>query len=256
MAYNRIVALTPSITETLFAMGVENRVVGVTDACDYPPEVNSKSHVCSWFDPDINRITLLEPDLVLGLSTAHEQISFLLKNEGIRCILFNPATVQEVLADMISLGYLLGVSEQAESLVNGFKHRMKKLAAQVEHIRPDERLTVSRVLDIDGENLIVAGPRSFQYDVIRQAGGINVTASINEAYPLVPFQIFKEWDPDMIFLCGTDRSYISRLQADPLWQGLAAVHHGNIHLFDCGLTCRTGPRIIDMAELLFQTLYG
>ena len=255
MAYSRIVALTPSITETLFALDVENLVVGVTDACDYPPGANSKSHVCSWFDPDINRITLLEPDLVLGLSTAHEQISLLLKNEGIRCILFNPATVQEVLADMISLGDLLGVSEQAASLVNGLKHRMEKLAAQVKQIRPDERRTVSRVLDIDGENLIVAGPLSFQYDVIKQAGGINVTASLNEAYPVVSFQTFKKWDPDMIFLCGTDQSYISRLQADPLWRGLAAVHHGNIHLFDCGLTCRTGPRIVDMAERLFQALY-
>lgn len=256
MTYKRIVSLTPSITETLFAMGVKDRVVGVTDACDYPPGANSKSHVCSWFDPDMNRIIELEPDLVLGLTTAHKQLALLLNKKGIKCILFNPGTVEEALDDMMSLGTLLDRKEAADSLVKGLKRRMEMLAEKVKQIKPEKRLTVSRVLDIDGENLIVAGSKSFQYDVIKQAGGINVTTAINEAYPTVQFQSFKTWDPDMIFLCGTDHSYISRLEADPLWQLLTAVRNRKIHFFDCGLTCRTGPRIVDMAELLFQTLYA
>lgn len=256
MTYTRIVSLTPSTTEILFALGVEDRVVGVTDACDYPPEANSKSHVCSWFDPDMDRITDLKPDIVIGLETAHHRLGPILKKNTIRLVLLNPVTVADALVDMISLGTLLGIPEASESLVEGLKHRMEKLAEQVKQIQPEERLTVSRVLDINGENLIVAGPKSFQYDVIKKAGGINVTTAINEAYPTVSFQSFKTWDPDMIFLCGTDHSYISRLEADPLWQLLTAVRNRKIHLFDCGLTCRTGPRIVDMAELLFQTLYA
>ena len=256
MIYERIISLTPSITETLFSLGCGDRVVGVTDACDYPPEANSKSHVCSWFDPDMDRIADLKPDIVIGLETAHKRLAPLLKNGGIQLLLLNPATVADTLADIIFLGTLLGISEAAESLVKDLKHRMEKLAAQVKQIKPEARLTVSRVLDIDNEQLIVAGPKSFQYDVIEQAGGINVTTAINEAYPTVSFQRFKTWDPDMIFLCGTDLSYISRLQTDPQWKMLTAVRNGRIHQFDCGLTCRTGPRIVDMAELLFQTLYA
>ena len=256
MIYERIISLTPSITETLFALAVEGRIVGVTDACDYPPEANSKSHVCSWFNPDMDRISDLEPNLVLGLSTAHSRLEPLLKDRGIKLVLFNPATVEETLADMISLGALLEISETAKSLVNGLKHKMGNLAAQVKQIKPEDKLTVVRVLDIDGDNLIVAGPKSFQYDVIKQAGGINVTTAINEAYPTVSFDRIKTWNPDMVFLCGSDQSYISRLQADPQWQSLTAVRNEKIHLFDCGLTCRTGPRIVDMAELLFQTLYA
>lgn len=256
MHFKSIVSLTPSITETLFALGVEDRLVGVTDACDYPPGANAKSHVCSWFDPDMDRITGMKPDLVLGLSTAHSRLEPLLQDRGIRLILFNPATVEDALADMITLGDLLDISETAESLAKELKHRMDKLAAQVENIKPEARLTVSRVLDIDTEKLIVAGPKSFQYDVIKQAGGINVTSAINEAYPTVTFHRFKTWDPDFIFLCGTDPGYISRLKANPRWRALAAIRNGKIHQFDCGLTCRTGPRIVDMAELLFQTLYA
>ncbi len=256
MKYERIVSLTPSITETLFAMGAEDRLVGVTDACDYPSEANSKSHVCSWFDPDMDRIAAMKPDLVIGLKTAHNKLEPLLIDKGICLILFNPATVSETLTDMIFLGTLLGIAEAAESLVKGLKHRMEKLAVQVKQIKPETRLTVSRVLDIDTEQLIVAGPKSFQYDVIKQAGGINVTTDIAAAYPTVSFDSFKKWDPDMIFLCGTDQSYLSRLQADPQWQSLAALRNKKLYMFDCGLTCRTGPRILDMAELLFQTLYG
>jgi iron complex transport system substrate-binding protein len=256
MIYKRIISLTPSITETLFALGVEDRVVGVSDACDYPPEANSKSHVCSWFDPDMDRIADLKPDIVIGLETAHHRLVPLLKTREIQLLLLNPATVADAMADMKSLGTLLGISEAAESLVKSLKHRMEKLTAQVKQIKPGARLTVSRVLDIDSEQLIVAGPKSFQYDVIKQAGGINVSSAINEAYPRISFQRFKTWDPDMIFLCGTDHSYISRLQDDLQWQSLAAIRNGKIHQFDCGLTCRTGPRIMDMAEILFQTLYG
>ena len=94
---NVLVSLTPSITETLFALGVEDRVVGVTDACDYPPEANTKSHVCSWFDPDMDRITALEPDLVLGLSTAPSAPGPFIKNRNIKLVLFNPATVEDAL---------------------------------------------------------------------------------------------------------------------------------------------------------------
>jgi len=256
MIYSRIVSLTPSITETLFALGVEDRIVGVTDACDYPPEANSKSHVCSWFDPAIERITDLKPDIVIGLETAHHRLLSLFKTGNIRLVLLNPATVADALADMISLGTLLGIQEAADSLGKGLKHRMEKLASQMTQIRPEARLSVSRILDIDDEQLIVAGPKSFQYDVIKQAGGINVSIGINEAYPTVSFQRFKTWDPDMIFLCGSDNNYIARLQAAPRWQSLSAIRNGNVHLFDCGLTCRTGPRIVDMAELLFRTLYG
>lgn len=255
MGYLRIVSLTPSLTETVFALGAGDQLVGVTDTCDFPPEANAKPHVCSWFSPDMERIVSLEPDLVLGLETAHRDLLPLLEASDIRLALFNPVTVEDAFADMLSLGTLLNMQKAAELLVEKLAYRLKKLAAEVKQVKPEERLTVSRVLDIDGEALIVAGPKSFQYDVISLAGGINVTTALNKAYPKVSFEWFKEKNPDVVFFCGSDPGYLARLQTEPYWNSLAAVRRGNIHLFDCGLTCRTGPRIVDMAELLFKTLY-
>jgi len=256
MDYKRVICLTPSITETLFALGVGEMVVGVTDACDYPHEASSKSHVCSWFDPDMDRLKTLNPDLVLGLKTAHERLAPFFTDQHIRCELFNPITIQDVLADILRLGALLGAQEAAQSLENTLLLRLEKLDKAVDKISPSRRLTVSRVLDIDKDELILAGPQSFQYDVIARAGGINVTSSLDAAYPKVPFQQFKKWDAEMIFVCGSDERYLARLKADKKWQSLRAVKNNRLYQFDCGLTCRTSPRIVDMAELLFQTLYG
>ena len=251
----RIVSLTPSITETIFAMGAGHLVAGVTDSCDFPAEAHARPHVCSWFDPDVDRILELEPDMVLGLATAHQRLAPAFETQGIRLELFNPGTVEEALADMISMGALLDISEEAHALVGGLRKRMESLGARVRKISPEKKVTVARVLEFNNENLIVAGPRSFQYDVIRHGGGINVTTDVDEAYPKVPFKQFKSWDPEMVFLCGGDRNTLSRLKSDLRWRDLTAVKTGRIYQFDCGLTCRTGPRIVDMAELLFQTLY-
>ena len=65
----------------------------------------------------------------------------------------------------------------------------------------------------------------------------------------------KEWDPQMIFFCGSDENFLLRLKAAKKWQSLTAASNDRLYQFDCGLTCRTSPRIVDMAELLSQTLY-
>lgn len=256
MNFKRVICLTPSITETIFALGVGELVVGVTDACDYPSEVNSKSHVCSWFNPDLDRLKALKPDLVLGLATAHARLAPLITGHHIQCELFNPITIQDVLADILRLGDLLGARVAAQALTNDLLHRLTKLDKSVAEISPSRRLTVSRILDIEKDTLILAGPLSFQYDVIARAGGINITSSLDAAYPKVTFQQFKEWDPEMIFICGSDKSYLTKLKAKKEWQSLRAINQNRLYQFDCGLTCRTSPRIVDMAELLFQTLYG
>jgi len=255
MSYKRVVSLTPSITETIFSLDAGALVVGVTDSCDFPSAVNGIPHVRSWFDPDIERLLVLKPDLVLGLEPAHQRlVSFFITNQ-MDYELFNPITLGDVLADIVRLGELLDAAGAAQRLVENLRNRLEKLDRAVELISPDRRLTVSRVLDIEEDQVIVAGPQSFQYDVIARAGGINVTSAFNAAYPKVPFRQLQKWDAEMIFICGSDQGYLEKLKADKKWQSLRAVANNRFYQFACELTCRTTPRIVDMAELLFQTLY-
>jgi len=252
----RIISLTPSITETLFALGAGDRVVGVTDSCDFPQEANEIPHVCSWFDPDMERIGELKPDLVIGLETAHGKMKTAFKAVGIQLVLLNPVFIVDVFTDILKLGVFLELQQAAQAIVDDLYQRLNKLSEQVRQIPHENRLTVSRVLDVENDDLIVAGPKSFQFDVIKCAGGINVTGGIDEAYPKVSFDRFKKWNPEMIFFCGSDKRWIEKIKNDPLWQNLRSVQKERIYQFDCGLTCRTGPRIVDMAELLYKTLYA
>lgn len=251
----KIVSLTPSATETLFALGLEHRLVGVTDSCDYPFAARKKPNVSCWFEPDLEKLFALKPDLVVGLESAHRHLTPMLSLQGIEVVLFQPATVDEALSDIQRIGEKLGVSERTKILLKNLKLRLDNLDLRVSAIASKDRPTVCRVLDMAENRLIVAGPLSFQYDVILRAGGRTVTGCFPGAYPKISFSTFKQLDPDIIFFCGHDPTFIPRLAADPAWRLLGAVQSRRLHQFDCGLTCRTGPRIVDMTELLYRTLY-
>jgi len=253
--FNRIVSLAPAITEILFALGLANRLVGVTDSCDYPAAVSEIPNVSLWFEPDLDKLFALKPDLVLGLETAHQQLRSELEGNQIQVILVNPTRVDAALEVMLGFGELLDASEAAQICVQNLRARLSILDRKVAKIPYERRFTVCRVLDLEENKVMVAGPLSFQYDVISRAGGLNVTGQSQDAYPKVSWTQFQHWDPQMIFFCGSDRQFIPRLKADSKWRSLKAGKTDRLYQFDCALTCRTGPRIVDMAELLFNTLY-
>ena len=252
----RIVSLTPSLTEILFALELGDRVVGVTDSCDYPAEVKDWPHVACWFDPDLEKLVALKPDLVLGLQTAHSQFKLKLESEGIRVNLVNPTTVNEAITDIARLGAMLGVHQPSEILVENLRSRLSGLDKRVGAINLESKPTVSRILDIDEGQFYVAGPQSFQYDIISRAGGQNVTGASQEAYPRITLTQLRQWNPQVVFNCGFDLNALPGVVNKPEWRSLKAVQSGKVFRFDCSLTCRTGPRIVDMVELLFNTLYG
>ena len=251
----RIISLTPSLTEILFALESGHRVVGATDSCDYPSVVKDLPNVGCWFDPDIVKLLAFEPDLVVGLETAHHQLESELASHGIRLMLVNPLTVEGAIADITRIGEMLGKQKVSKRLVSALGDRLSAVDAAVGKIAGESRQSACRILDMDDGRFHVAGPLSFQYDIITRAGGKNVTCSKKEAYPKITLTELREWNPQVIFNCGFDLNSISSIATKTEWQSLQAVESGNVFRFDCALTCRTGPRIVDMVELLFKTLY-
>jgi iron complex transport system substrate-binding protein len=239
----------------VYALEAADRLVGVTDSCDYPDAVREIPNVALWFEPDLDKLFSLEPNLVLGLESAHQRLRPQLESNGIQVILVNPIGIDAALDVILMFGELLNATKAAQICVHNLRGRLDVLDRKVAKIHSEKRLTVCRVLDLEANKLIVAGPLSFQYDVISRAGGLNVTGQIQQAYPKVSMTQFRQWDPEMVFFCGYDRQFIPRLKADSNWQSLNAVRTGRLYQYDCALTCRTGPRIVDMAELLFNTLY-
>jgi iron complex transport system substrate-binding protein len=252
----KIISLTPSLTEILFALELGYRVCGVTDSCDYPTEVEDRPNVACWFDPDLEKLFALHPDIVFGLQTAHYKLKQRIESQGIPVLLVNPTTVDEAIADISRIGIMLGAQEKSEELVADLRARLSALDARVKDIASQSKLTVCRILDMEDSRFHVAGPLSFQYDIITRAGGLNVTCATQEAYPNITLTQLQEWDPQVIFNCGFDLITNPGLTDKHEWQSLKAVQSDGVFSFDCSLTCRTGPRIMDMVELLFKTLYA
>ncbi len=250
----RIISLTPSITETLFALGVEDRVVGVTDTCDYPEAVLEKPNVACWFEPNMDKLTALKPDLVIGAASAHLQLKKNLEKLGINTLLTDPASIDDVLGIIEDLGAALGVEEQAIELKGNLKNRLDILDAEVGKIPGEQRLTTCRILEWNEGKVYVAGPKSFQYDIIARSGGLNITGGIGEAYPQVSVEQLQAWDPEVIFFCGYSKDFIIGVLGHSS-SSLRAIESGRLFQFDCNLTCRNGPRIVDMAELLHKAIY-
>ena len=252
----RIISLTPSLTEILFALDFGQRVCGVTDSCDYPVNAADRPNVGCWFDPDLTKLFDLKPDMVLGLETAHRQLKRKIESQGTAVLLVNPTTVDEAIADIIRIGAMLEAQKRSEKLVAKLRARLSALDVKIKEMAESHKLTVCRILDMENGRFHVAGPLSFQYDIIKRAGGLNVTDTTGEAYPNITLGQLQEWDPQVIFNCGFDLMNNSALKGRHEWQTLRAVQSGSVYTFDCALTCRTGPRIVDMVELLFQTLYA
>ena len=250
----RIVSLTASITETLFALGLEDRVVGVTDTCDYPEATSEKPDVGCWFDPDMDKLMALKPDLAIGAASAHSELKPALEAKGIDVLLVDPGSIDDVLGLIEQLGERLRATERASGLLDNLNARLEALDAKVDKISGEERLSTCRILEWDEGQIYVAGPKSFQYDVIARAGGVNVTGGIDEVYPKIAVEKLLEWDPAAIFFCGYPKEFMLKTLGQSSSPS-RAIHAGRLFRFDCNLTCRNGPRIVDMAELLHKSLY-
>ena len=254
-AHGRIVSLAASITETLFALDLGSRVVGVTDTCDYPTAVLDLPNIGCWFEPNLETLYKLQPDLVIGLEAAHGDLTVPLEAAGIGLELIGPATVEQAIGTIADLGEMLEAANR-EEVVKRLHTRLETLDTAAAQIDSDDRSTACRILEFYEGKVYVAGPLSFQYDVIRRAGGVNVTNDLGSAYPRITLEMLAELDPDLIFYCGYNLEYFEKMKEMPIWRSLKAVEKSRVHRFPCELTCRFGPRIVDMAELLHRTLYG
>jgi iron complex transport system substrate-binding protein len=253
----RIVSHVPSITETLFALGLGDRVVGVSDYCDYPEEAKLKPSVGAYYNPNIETIVAQAPDLVLtdgeGLT---EDIIPQLENLGITCVVINPKSIDGILKDIELLGKITGMEKEARVLVSEMSSRFAQVASQAQ-VAPKVR--VFYVFDAtDLNNPWTAGPGSFVDALITMAGGENIAAQAQGAWVQLSIEQLVSSDPEVILIdasMGTAVVSEEELMAHPAWQGITAVKQDRIYTIDGDLVNRSGPRIIQGLEEIAKAIH-
>ena len=247
----RIISLAPSHTETLFALGLGGRVVGVTEYCNYPPEVTEKPMVGGFSNIDLEQVVGLEPDLVLATSMHVAETVPALQEHGVTVFVADPQTVLEVLETTRAIGQITGQDEAAKVLIARMQERID---AVQETIGDAPRPKVFWEL---GPELYTAGPGSFLNDLILVAGGENVAADADSPWPQLSMEAIVLKDPDVVVLADHNYGETAEMVKErPGWKDIAAVREGRIiEITNDDIVSRPGPRIVEGLEFLAQAFH-
>lgn len=260
----RIISLVPSATEILYFLGLEARLIGVTEHCDYPEEAKSKYKVGTFGYPQLSKILSLQPDIVLVDGALHKKLIEELQNNKIEVLVATPISVEDIFILMSKLGDISQTEITIQPLISILKERIDKLS-QKSILRSPR---VFRLMSTDP--FVTPGPSSFQYDALRLAGAQLMDFQSNDSYVKVSWNQIKEFDPEVILFCGVEkeqllpskckgciaRNPICHRTVDAIitgeWEDITAVRQNKIYPISCDTICRPGPRLIDGIEKLHR----
>lgn len=248
----RIVSMAPSHTQILYALGLGDKVVGVTEYCSYPPEAQEKPKVGGFSNIDLEQVVGLDPDLVLGTSIHAQSVRPALVERGLKVVLINPETVDDVLEKIVLVGKVTGREEAATALADELRERIEATMDKAQ--KAENKPRVYWELSND---LYTAGPGSFIDDLITRAGGINIAADAKEQWPQLNLEALILADPEVIVLA--DHPYgetAEGIKARPGWADISAVKNDRIvEVLDDDLVSQPGPRVAEALEFVAKALH-
>jgi iron complex transport system substrate-binding protein len=251
----RIVSLVPSVTESAFALGGEDRLVGVSDYCDWPPAARRKPRVGGMVNASLERIVALRPDLVVGTDEGNPEETFLqLRRLRIPLYVVHAHRVAEMYDLIARVGELTGRREAVAPLVADIRRRIEAVRTKVE-ARPAPR--VLYVLWPDP--LLVPGRDSHLTELIELAGGRSITAAEPVQYMRFSLEAAVARAPEVIVLADHSSGASTAGRAEPeKWQALTsvpAIRAGRLYSVDLSILHRYGPRVPEGLEILARILH-
>jgi len=255
----RIISTSPSITETLFALGLGNRVVGVTDFCKYPLKACQISSIGGLVNPHMETIVALRPDLVLHLSHSirMEQNT---KTLGIPSMNVEMDTVGNILQSIQLLGKTLGVEKNAERLHKKLMDGINLHKTRLKNVQPKEALLLLGDSSDPGRDLYATGQGTFLHELLEISGGRNIIPDSLAQYPRITKEFIIEKSPEVIIEAGP-KSRLSPEQIKERMQGwkrfptIRAVQSGQVHYIGADYILIPGPRLLKIIEQFSKALH-
>jgi len=251
----RVISIAPSITETLFAIGLDEEIVGVTEYCDYPPKAREKVKIGGYYTPSFEVIVSLKPDLVVAIADGPNEAHIEKFNKlDIPCFVVKPKTVNEIIETMDILAQVTGKKAIAKETIDNIKQRVKKIDKLVEDVPMKERLKV--FYGLDHTDLYTTGKNTFANDLIVRAGGINIAADSTGWFKYSLESLVLK-NPDVIVTGKSGNETHEDIAG--MWKKykmLPAVAKNRICTVEGNWLNRPGPRAIDALEKIVEFLYG
>lgn len=257
MTYNRIVSLSPSITEILYELGLGDKVVGVTDFCSYPPDVNDKFRVGGYLNTNFESIIFLKPDLVISPSEYDDEIKKLFDATEIDHFTVNTQTVDSILTTIEEIGLKCGVKNKAREIVNNKRDSIKSFRERAE-LRTAKRIMIAVSRNKGSlENVYVAGKETFYSDLLDILGCENVSSDNDISYTTLSVESIMRMNPDIILEMAPhipDEDKPGLIEEWKTIDKVNAVKSGDIHVLNGDYIAIPGPRFTLILRDIEQVL--
>lgn len=245
---DRVISLAPNITEMIYALRAEDKLVGVTAWCNYPPQAKEKEIIGDATTANLERILALKPDLAVMVGTNNTPILAKLEVLKIPVLVLNPVSLDDISRNIRLLSVVFNKQPGADSLLDVISATLDKISASLEAIQPNNRPKV--YAEISSQPLMSAGRTGLVGWLIDRAGGENIMADLGRDYAVINPEIVIQRRPDIILILHpqADKKQLAERIG---WQNIPAVR--NKKVFDdlnLDIILRAGPRsVMGLTEL-------
>jgi iron complex transport system substrate-binding protein len=246
----RIISLAPDVTETLYLLGAQDRLIGDTTWCNWPEDAKKKPKIGDLLNPNYEMILAAKPDLVIASTAGNEEGSVMkLSGMGIPVYVSAPRSVERIFQSVEAIGRITDCEEQGRKLVTQMKDRLNNVKLRIAGLPPVRAFFITWF-----DPLLAPGKDTFENEAIRWAGVVSITADIDQFYPRYSLEQVIMNDPDVILTVKNMGDPIPDLKKMPGWKDLRAVKEGKVYFLGEFLQ-HPSPLFVDGVEELAKKLH-
>lgn len=246
----RIITLAPNLTEMIYALNQEDRLVGNTLYCNYPKEAEKITKVGDMLTMNYEVILSLKPDLVFITVEGNTKDNYdRLKEFGINVFVSNPRNYNDIKQTFLQFGKIFDVYESADSIIKTWDKQLSEIRSQIGN-RKKSALFLAAITPI-----MAAGRTTFINEFIEICGLENIVKESKINYPVFSREEIIKVDPDYIIYASKEeltKKYLTDIYAE--WENLSAVKNDNIIFVDPDLFFRPGPRFVEAVKTLYTKI--
>jgi iron complex transport system substrate-binding protein len=246
----RIISLAPNITETLYLLGAQDRLVGVTIQCAWPEDAARKPKIGDLLNPNYEVILAAKPDLVIASTAGNDRGAIMkLTGLGLPVYVAAPRNVDKIIQSVEEIGRITDCAAQGHQLAVQMRERLDRIKFRIAGLPPVRAFFVTWL-----DPLLAPGKNTFENDVLSLAGVVSITSDIPQYYPRYSLEQILVKDPDVIITVKQEGNPIPDFRKIAGWRDLRAVRHGRVYILTEYLQ-HPSPLFVDGVEELAKKLY-
>lgn len=246
----KIISLSPNNTEILFALGLDEEIVGVTSLCNYPEEAKMKEKISYIDDIDFEKIKELEPDIIIEQGNGKSDNRKKLEEEGFTVISLNPYNIDGISKSILTIGEVVGKVEESKEISKDILDRRDKIVKLAE--KQEEKKVFYQYWD---SPLITVGENTIVDQLINLSGGINIGRNYGKDYPDIKAEEVVKENPDIYIIRKNENTKLDEIKNKEEYKELKFVKNNNIYTIEEDIVSILGPRIIDGLEFFFESIH-